>query len=68
MKPIELRLAQEHLKASRHLKNLETFIGDSSRFDRIPVMQRTLMLRQKDMLRQYVDILEKRLENLGIPI
>lgn len=68
MKPFELRLAQEHLKASRHLKNLETFIGDNARFDRIPIEQRNLMLKQADLLRQYVDILEKRLENLGIPI
>lgn len=68
MKPFELRLAQEHLKSSRHLKNLEAFIGDPSRFDRIPSEQRALMLEQVDLLRQYVKVLEKRLENLGIPV
>lgn len=68
MKPFELRLAQEHLKSSRHLKNLEAFINDLSRFDRIPHEQRTLMLEQVDLLRRYVKVLEKRLENLGIPV
>lgn len=68
MKPFELRLAQEHLKSSRHLKNLEAFINDSSRFDRIPYEQRALMLEQVDLLRRYVKVLEKRLENLGIPV
>lgn len=68
MKPFELRLAQEHLKSSRHLKNLEAFINDPSRFDRIPSEQRTLMLEQVDLLRRYVKVLEKRLENLGLPV
>ena len=68
MKPFELRLAQEHLKSSRHLKNLEAFINDQSRFDRIPYEQRALMLEQVDLLRNYVRVLEKRLKNLSIPI
>lgn len=68
MKPFELRLAQEHLKASRHLKNLDAFINDTVRFNRVSEEQSSLMLKQSDLLFQYVDVLEKRLENLGIPI
>lgn len=68
MKPFELRLAQEHLKVSRHLKNLEAFINDPSRFDHLPNEQRSLMLEQEDTLRRYVKILEKRLKILGIPV
>ena len=68
MKPFELRLAQEHLKSSRHLKNLEAFINDPSRFDRIPYEHRALMLEQVDLLRRYVKVHEKRLKILGIPV
>lgn len=68
MKPFELRLAQEHLKSSRHLKNLEAFINDPFRFDRTPYEHRALMLEQVDLLRRYVKVLEKRLQNLGIPV
>lgn len=68
MKPFELRLAQEHLKSSRHLKNLSNFTSDPSRFNLLPIEQRSLMLEQEATLSRYVNILEKRLQNLGIPI
>lgn len=68
MKPFELRLANEHLKASRHLKNLNTFIADRTRFGLLPAEHRSLMLRQSELMTQYVEVLEKRLSILGIPV
>ncbi len=68
MKPFELRLAQEHLQSSRRLKNLDAFIGDKSRFERLPVEHQNLMLEQAEHLARYVRVLEKRLKILGIPV
>lgn len=68
MKPHELRLAQEHARAARHLRNLRLFIDDASRFNRIDERQRALILDQVDALSRYVDILEQRMSLLNIPI
>lgn len=68
MKPHELRLAQEHARAARHLRNLRTFIDDTIRFNRLDERQRALILDQVDALSRYVDILEQRMSLLNIPI
>lgn len=68
MKPFELRLAQEHTRVSRHFRNLRLFIDDAGRFNRLPEEQRSLMLDQIDVLSQYVEIIEKRMTLLNIPI
>ena len=51
-----------------HLRNLRLFIDDASRFNRLDERQRALILDQVDALSQYVDILEKRMILLKIPI
>lgn len=68
MKPHELRLAQEHARASRHLRNLRLFIDDPERFNAIDFQQRALILDQVDVLSQYVDILGQRMTLLNIPV
>lgn len=68
MKQFEIRLAHEHAKASRRLRNLDAFIGNSSRFDIIPVEHQRLMIEQAELLALYVGVLEKRLKILGIPV
>lgn len=68
MKPFELRLAQEHAKVAHHLKNLRLFIDDASRFNRLGQEQRALILEQVDAMSRYVDILEKRMTLLKIPV
>ncbi len=68
MKPFELRLAQEHAKMTQHLKNLDRFISDKSRFEMLPDEHRTLILEQAEVMGRYVKILEKRLTLLNIPV
>ncbi|MBD5243186.1 MAG: hypothetical protein HDS60_03760 [Barnesiella sp.] len=68
MKPHELRLAQEHARAARHLRNLNSFVEDKSRFPFLDTQQRNLILEQIDALERYVKVLEKRLKLLNIPI
>lgn len=68
MKPYELRLAQEHVRAARHLRNLRLFIDDAARFNKLDQLQRSLMLEQSDVLSRYVDILEQRMTLLNIPV
>ncbi|MGN0238280.1 MAG: crAss001_48 related protein [Lepagella sp.] len=68
MKPFELRLAHEHLKVSRHCKNLQSYIDDEVRFSRLPREQRSLMLEQAEILEEYKEVLEKRLKLLNIPV
>lgn len=68
MKPYELRLAQEHARVARHLRNLRLFIDDTGRFDRLDERRRALILEQADALARYVDILERRMTLLKIPV
>ena len=68
MKPHELRLAQEHARSARHLRNLKSFISDASRFSKLDKQQQTLILMQADALEKYVIVLEKRLKLLNIPV
>lgn len=68
MKPFELRLAHEHLKVSRHCKNLQSFIEDEVKFYRLPREQRSLMIEQARILQEYKEILGKRLKLLNIPV
>ena len=68
MKPFELRLAHEHLKVSRHCKNLQSFIEDEVKFSRLPREQRSLMIEQARILQEYKEILGKRLKLLNIPV
>lgn len=68
MKPHELRIAQEHARQARHLRNLRLFIDDPTRFNRIDPRHQALILEQADALSCYVDILEKRLALFNIPV
>lgn len=68
MKPHELRLAQEHAREALHLRNLRAFIADQSRFNRLDKQQQALIIEQVDALSRYVEILEKRMALLNIPV
>lgn len=68
MKPHELRLAQEHVKMVRHLRNLTAFIESPERFSQIDRASRALMRRQADLLEEYISVLEQRMQILNIPL
>ena len=68
MRPFELRLAEQHSRNSRHLKNLRAFIDDPSRFNLLDPEDRTLIIEQCRLMGEPDTVLEARLTRLNIPV
>ncbi len=68
MRPFELRLAEQHSRNSRHLKNLRAFIDDPSRFNLLDPEDRTLIIEQCRLMGELDTVLEARLTRLNIPV
>lgn len=68
MKKHELRLAELHNRDVRHLKNLNNFIADDSRFSRLPDEDKRLIIRQAQLMTELVEVLEIRMRRLNIPV
>lgn len=68
MKPFELRLAEQHSRNARHVKNLRAFCDDKSRFSRLAPEDQSLILEQLELMDVLDEILEKRMRRLNIPV
>ena len=68
MRPFELRLAEQHSRNSRHLKNPRAFIDDPSRFNLLDPEDRTLIIEQCRLMGELDTVLEARLTRLNIPV
>ena len=68
MKPFELRLAEQHARNARHVKNLSSFCADKSRFMRLDPVDQTLLLEQLEHMSALDEILTKRMKRLNIPV
>lgn len=68
MRPFELRLAEQHSRNSRHLKNLRAFIDDPSRFNLLDPEDQTLIIEQCRLMGELDTVLEARLTRLNIPV
>lgn len=68
MKAFELRLAEHHARNSRHLKNLENFVRDESRFSKISNQEQELILIQISHMHALQTVLESRMILHNIPI
>lgn len=68
MRPFELRLAEQHSRNFRHLKNLRAFIDDPSRFNLLDPVDQTLIIEQCRLMGELDTVLEARLTRLNIPV
>lgn len=68
MKPFELRLAEQHSRNARHVKNLRAFCEDNSRFHRLDPVDQTLIGEQLRLMSALDEILEQRMRRLNIPV
>ena len=68
MRPFELRLAEQHARNARHVKNLRAFCNDKSRFERLDPEDQALIISQLDHMECLDSILESRLRRLNIPV
>lgn len=68
MKPFELRLAEQHSRNARHVKNLRAFCDDQSRFSRLDPEDQSLIILQLEHMAALDEILEKRMRRLKIPV
>lgn len=68
MKPFELRLAEQHSRNARHVKNLRAFCDDKSRFSRLAPEDQSLIIEQLELMDVLDEILEKRMRRLNIPV
>lgn len=68
MKPFELRLAEQHSRNARHVKNLRAFCDDQSRFSRLDPVDQSLIILQLEHMAALDEILEKRMRRLKIPV
>lgn len=68
MKPFELRLAEQHSRNARHVKNLRTFCEDPRRFHHLDPVDQTLICEQLRLMSALDEILEQRMRRLNIPV
>lgn len=68
MKPFELRLASQHSRNARHIKNLKIFIADSVRFGRLEQEDRELLMEQLKCMTALDTVYRKRMARLNIPV
>lgn len=68
MKPFELRLAEQHARNARHLKNLRIFADDQSRFMRLSPDEQSLILMQIEHMAHLDKILTARMKLHNIPV
>jgi hypothetical protein len=68
MKPFELRLAEHHSRNRRHLKNLENFVNDNTRFSQISEEEQHLIEIQIGHMRALDTVLESRMIIHKIPV
>lgn len=68
MRPFELRLAEQHARNARHVKNLRAFCEDQSRFSKLDPDDQSLILMQLDHMACLDTILEARMRRLNIPV
>lgn len=68
MKPFELRLAEQHSREARHVRNLRVFCDDPSRFNRLEPEDQALIIKQLELMTDLVSVLEARMKRLNIPI
>ena len=68
MKPFELRLAEQHSRNARHVKNLRAFCDDPSRFGQLDPEDRALIIAQLEHMTALDEILVKRMRRLKIPV
>lgn len=68
MKPFELRLAEQHSRNARYIRNLTSFCEDEPRFNRLDVEDRDLLMKQLELMTSLDKVLEQRMRRLGIPV
>ena len=68
MKPYELRLAEQHSRNARHLKNLRIFADDQGRFMRLSPEEQSLILLQIEHMAQLDNVLTARMKLHNIPV
>lgn len=68
MKPFELRLASQHSRNARHIKNLKIFIADCVRFGRLEQEDRELLMEQLKCMTALDAVYRKRMARLNIPV
>lgn len=68
MKPFEIRLAAEQQKNALHLRNLQAFIANRERFDRLTLDEQTDLCRQAEVMAELDEILTRRLTRRNIPV
>lgn len=68
MKQFELRLAEQHCRNARHVKNLRSFCEDQNRFGRLDHDDQVLLAKQLDLMEQLDKVLQKRMERLNLPV
>ncbi len=68
MKAFEIRLATQHRNNVRHVKNLQAFCEDKSRFTRLDPEDQALILSQLELMTKLDSILEERMRRLKLPV
>lgn len=68
MKQFELRLAEQHSRNARHVKNLRAFCDDQNHFGRLDPEDQSLILMQLEHMAALDKILEARMRRLNIPV
>lgn len=68
MKPFELRLAEQHSRNARHVRNLRAFCNNADRFERLDKEDQRLIIMQLEHMTALDSILEARMRRLNIPI